>query len=177
MRWSFSSKSSKYHKSQTVRAKKLTFIPWNMSDVTCHMLCVICHISHVPSYFFFYKVVKLMGVWYVINGAYPVYAALQTPLWWKHSFSRLNVRLMVSYWVCVSKAVQEPGGGLLKQGLPIIFNRPCVARAAVQTPLGKFSRHFWNICTIKSFLMKKFKRCDASELHKISMKYFSKRNF
>ena len=31
--------------------------------------------------------------------------------------------------------------------------------------MGKFLRHFRNICTIKSFIMKKFERSGDSKLH------------
>ena len=50
------SKSSKYHKSQTIKARELKFWenvhPWqhvtfHVSHVTCHMLHVTCHLSHV----------------------------------------------------------------------------------------------------------------------------------
>ena len=50
---SFSSKSSKYQKSQTIRGSwnfERMFSPYNMSHVplvTCHMSYVMCHISHV----------------------------------------------------------------------------------------------------------------------------------
>ena len=48
----FSSKSSKHHKSQTVRARELKFwknvhplkhFTCQMSSVTCHMSCIMCH--------------------------------------------------------------------------------------------------------------------------------------
>ena len=61
--WSFSSESSKYHKSQTVRARELTFgenvhppqhvtchvsrVTCQVSRITCHVSCVTCHVSHV----------------------------------------------------------------------------------------------------------------------------------
>ena len=57
------------------------FTPPNMSRVTCHLSRVKCHVSHVTChmlhvtchiFFFFYKVVKLIGGGSVINGAYPV---------------------------------------------------------------------------------------------------------
>ena len=59
--WSFSSRSSKHHHCQTVRARKLKF--WenvhlsppamsHVSHVTCHMPHVMFHISHVTGYFF-----------------------------------------------------------------------------------------------------------------------------
>ena len=61
------------------------FTPPNVSHVTCFVSCVTCHmsrvryhVSHVTChniffiYFFFYKVVKLIGGGSVINGAYPV---------------------------------------------------------------------------------------------------------
>ena len=69
---SFSSKSSKCHKSQTRRAKELIFwenvhppqhVTCHISRVTCHMSRVTCHISCVTcqmscvTFFFFYKVV------------------------------------------------------------------------------------------------------------------------
>ena len=47
--WAFSSKSSKYCKSQSGRARELPF--WENvyppQHVTCHMSCVTCHMSHV----------------------------------------------------------------------------------------------------------------------------------
>ena len=52
--WAFSFKSSKYHKSQTLRARNLKFWgnihPHNMSHGTCHVSCVICHMSHFACY-------------------------------------------------------------------------------------------------------------------------------
>ena len=47
-----------------------------MSGFTCHMSHVSCHVSHVIFYMFLYsfftfKVVQLVGVWSVINGATP----------------------------------------------------------------------------------------------------------
>ena len=75
----FSSRSSWYHKSQTVRARELKFWenvhPPNMSRVTCHVSRrVTYHVSHVILFFFIFsdKVVKLIGGGYVINGANPV---------------------------------------------------------------------------------------------------------
>ena len=87
--WAFSSQSSRYHKSQTIRARELKF--WeNVRPqqhvtyicVTCHMLHVIFHVSHVTCHmsqfflliffflFFLDKVVKLIGGGSVINRAY-----------------------------------------------------------------------------------------------------------
>ena len=48
---------------------------YHMSHVACLVLCVtmscvICHMSHI--FFFFYKVLKLIGGGSLINGAYPV---------------------------------------------------------------------------------------------------------
>ena len=57
----FSSKSSKYHKSQTVRAKELKFLE-NVhppQHVTCQMAHVKCHVIFL--FFLFGKVVKLIG--------------------------------------------------------------------------------------------------------------------
>ena len=66
--------SSRYHKSQTIRARELKFCSppttCNMSCGTCNVSHVTCHVSYVI--FFFYKVVKLIGGVSVINGAYPV---------------------------------------------------------------------------------------------------------
>ena len=54
--WSFSSRSSKNHNSQTVRARQLTFwdivhhplcVTCHMSCFTCHLSGVTCHVSHV----------------------------------------------------------------------------------------------------------------------------------
>ena len=89
---SFSSKSSKHHKSQTIRAGDLKF--WHnvhhLSHVMFHVPCVICHVSPVTCHvsqvtctktktniiyifcFFFYKLVELVVGRLVINGAYPV---------------------------------------------------------------------------------------------------------
>ena len=83
----------KNYKSQTVRARDLTFermftphnmshvtshvssVTCHMSHVTCHMTHVICHLQHVMCHFFsssfLDKVVKLIGGWCVINRAYP----------------------------------------------------------------------------------------------------------
>ena len=85
--WAFSSKSSKYHKSQTVRARNLKFwgnvhppqyVTWHMSrfmchmsHVTCCMSCVICHM-YLSSSSFLDKLVKLIRGGSVFNGAYPV---------------------------------------------------------------------------------------------------------
>ena len=48
---SFSSQSSRYQKSQTIKARELKFerifIPHNMSHAMCHMSHVTCHVSHV----------------------------------------------------------------------------------------------------------------------------------
>ena len=56
LRWSsFSSKPSKYHKSQTVRARDLQFLN-NIHHplcVTCYMSCVKCHVSYIIYIFFF----------------------------------------------------------------------------------------------------------------------------
>ena len=77
----FSSKSSKYHKSQTRRARELKFwenvhppqhVTCHMPHVTCHVSHVTCHVSHVTCNFFFDKPVKLIGGGSVINGANPV---------------------------------------------------------------------------------------------------------
>ena len=55
-RWSFSSKSSMHHNSQTVRARELKFwenvhptpcVMCHVSCVMCHVSCVTCHVSHV----------------------------------------------------------------------------------------------------------------------------------
>ena len=52
----FSFKSSKHHKSQTIRARELTFwenvyppphVTCHMSHVTCHVSCVTCRVWHV----------------------------------------------------------------------------------------------------------------------------------
>ena len=74
---SFSSQSSRHHKSQIVRARELNFwenvhpspcVTCHMSHVMCYMSCVTCHVSHVRchmsgvtchvldffSYFFFF---------------------------------------------------------------------------------------------------------------------------
>ena len=71
----FSSRYSTNLHSQAVRARELNFFD-NVHlppPGTCHMSHVTCHVSHVTfSYFFFYKVVKLVGGGSVINGAYPV---------------------------------------------------------------------------------------------------------
>ena len=73
----FSSKSSKYHKSQTVGGRGLKFwkkihppqhITCHVSHVTCHVSPVTCHMSH---FFLSWKVVKLIGGGFVINKAYP----------------------------------------------------------------------------------------------------------
>ena len=84
----FSSKSSRYHKSQTIRARELKFsenvhppqhviyhvsrVKCHVSRVTCHMSCVTCHMSYFFFFFFFDEVVKLIGGGSVINGAYRV---------------------------------------------------------------------------------------------------------
>ena len=46
----------------------------HMSNVACHVSRVACHVSHVTCNFFFIidKVVELVGLGSVINGAYPV---------------------------------------------------------------------------------------------------------
>ena len=63
--WSFSSKSSKYHNSQTIRARDLTFLDnvHHMSCVMfmCHVSCVMCKVSPVTchmSNFFLKKVYR-----------------------------------------------------------------------------------------------------------------------
>ena len=47
--WCFSSKSSKHHKSQTIRARELKF--WHnvqhLSHIACHVSLFMCHMSHV----------------------------------------------------------------------------------------------------------------------------------
>ena len=49
-----------------------------VSCVTCHVSPVMCRLSHVKCNFFLYpekkldKMVKIVGGWSVINGAYPV---------------------------------------------------------------------------------------------------------
>ena len=82
--------------SQIVRARERKFwenvhllspVNFQVSCVTCHVSCVTCHLSqvtchmspitcHLKKYitilFFWEKVVRLVGVGYVINGAYPV---------------------------------------------------------------------------------------------------------
>ena len=79
--WVFSSQSSRYHKSQTIRVRKLKF--WEnvhpLQHVTCHVSHVTCcmsdfmwHMSCVTCHIFFDNVVKLIGGGSVINGAYPV---------------------------------------------------------------------------------------------------------
>ena len=85
----FSSKSLKYHKSQTVGARELTFlenvhppqhVTCHMSHVTCDVSHVMCHVSNVILFYLFYffdKVVKLIFGGSVINGAYPCLVFLQ----------------------------------------------------------------------------------------------------
>ena len=82
---SFSSQSSKHHYSQAIRARELKFwenihppphVTCNLSLVTCHVSNVICHVSHVTCHMFFFvcffwdKVLEIIGVGSVINGAY-----------------------------------------------------------------------------------------------------------
>ena len=80
-----SSKSSKYHNTKTVRARKLKFfkrmfishkvscVTCHMSRVMCHMSTVTCHRSSVMSHLLpFKKMVEVVGGGFVINGAYPV---------------------------------------------------------------------------------------------------------
>ena len=43
-----------------------------VSHVRYHMSGVTCQVSHVTYFYFFYKVVELVGGGSVINGAYPV---------------------------------------------------------------------------------------------------------
>ena len=59
--WSFSSRSSKHHKNQTVRARKLKFwenvhptpyVICHLSNVTYQVSPVMCHRSHVSFYFY-----------------------------------------------------------------------------------------------------------------------------
>ena len=75
---SCSSKSSKYHKSQTIRAREPTFwenvhpphhVTCYISHVTCYMSCVMCPVSYI--YIYFDKVMKLIGGGSVINGPTP----------------------------------------------------------------------------------------------------------
>ena len=56
IQWPFSSKPSKHHYTQTVRARELTCwenvhppprVTWHMSCVMCHVSCVMCHVSCV----------------------------------------------------------------------------------------------------------------------------------
>ena len=80
----FSSKSSEYHKLQTIRARELQFERMlTPQHVTCHMSHAPCYVSHVTCHllhviFFLslkkkiYNVAKLIGGGSVINGAYPV---------------------------------------------------------------------------------------------------------
>ena len=52
----------------------MSHVKCHMSHVTCHVSHVMCHISHVTIFFifyFFYKVVNLVVVGSVINGATP----------------------------------------------------------------------------------------------------------
>ena len=58
---SFSSRPSKNHNSQTVRARELKFsdivhhplcVTFRMSCVKCHISCVTCHVSHVTKKIF-----------------------------------------------------------------------------------------------------------------------------
>ena len=64
---SFSSKSSKYHKSQTEWARELTF--WEIvqppQHFTCHMSHATCNMSHVTYniFFFFYFFQNLQTMW------------------------------------------------------------------------------------------------------------------
>ena len=66
----FSSQSSRYHKSQTIRARELKFwenvhppqhvtchvsrVTCHVSRVTCHMSRVTCHVSHVTFFFIYF---------------------------------------------------------------------------------------------------------------------------
>ena len=82
---SFSSQSSRHHKSQIIRARELKC--WEIVNpplcVTCHMSHVMCHmssvrwqVSGVKCHSFLVcvdKMVELVGGGSLINGAYPVY--------------------------------------------------------------------------------------------------------
>ena len=57
----------------------------------------------------------------------------------------------------------EGKGGLDQSNIAFFFFRNF--GIGIGTQRGKFLRHFWSICTVKSFLMKKFERSDDSKLH------------
>ena len=77
---SFSSKSLKYHNSQTVKARELKLLENIHPDTMCHVSPVKCHLSHVLCnfclllfhFFYMHKVVELVVGGSVINEAYPV---------------------------------------------------------------------------------------------------------
>ena len=58
--WNFDTMSTSYH---------VSCVPCHLSPVTCHLSHVTCHVY----IFFFYKLVKLVDEWSVINRAYPVF--------------------------------------------------------------------------------------------------------
>ena len=81
----FFSKSSLYHKPQTVRAKDLKFLEnvhpttchishatCNVSHVTRHMSHITCHISNVMCQMSLILFTKLIGLGYVIDSANPI---------------------------------------------------------------------------------------------------------
>ena len=77
MECSFSSRSSRNHKSQIIRAREMNF--WENVHpplyVTCHKLHGLCQVSGVTYHFFFsflYIVVALVIGGSVTNGAYPI---------------------------------------------------------------------------------------------------------
>ena len=80
----FSSKSSKHHKSQTIRGRDLKIVNnvQNLSRVTCHVSPVTCYLSPVTCHLspvtcsvspviFFNKLMGLVIEGSVINRAYP----------------------------------------------------------------------------------------------------------
>ena len=56
----------------------------HVSGIRCHMSCVRCHVSGVKCYFFWDKVLVLVGGGYVIIGAYPVQFIINNNFTKKH---------------------------------------------------------------------------------------------
>ena len=111
--WSFSSKSSKYHKSQIGRARELKFwenvhptqhVTCDIWNVMSHMSHVTCHISHVTSH------------------VSHVTCHISCVTW--HTF------LLLLFFQQSGKAFGE--GSVINWGLPcLVVNRPGVAGAAL----------------------------------------------
>ena len=104
----FSSQYSRYHKSQTIRARELKFQE-NVhppQHVTCHMSWVTCHVSHVKCCVFFFvsftKWWSLSVEGLLSTGCTPSSLFTKSVIWAKSVYYLPCPTVTVSLFVCLS---------------------------------------------------------------------------